>query len=295
MRLIYFSLVVIAIYFISSLVNVVHINTLPPQQQEELNQRLKFRSDYLSSHLKDKTGQKEEDSHAQQTPQSLDFEQNVWIRNNDLYSATQKNSRDYKRDYFDLEKLDMKLPTGNELFILLRSEYIDSTQDQANYRFNLINLPVTTRIPTASTASLDRKYEKLLRKDILQWNNVFPIYYKLNKELIDLKGFKLTYVAETETEFVLDAVIKLTYMKKPMCFKVHYYGRLERGADFLNGERESYILKLVRLQPITTAEYNEQVSPKDRPDGDIGPFMSMRDQMAYVDQYNKSHSGAVGI
>lgn len=286
MDLKYFLLIIVAIYFLSSFVNVVHISTLPSTQQEELKQRSKFRSEYLSSHLKEEKPN---------PPSTFDFEENVWIKNNDLYAATQKNSRDYKRDYFDLEKLDMKLPTGNELYILLKSEYIDSTLDQANYRFNLVNLPVNTRIPTASTVSLDKPYEKLIRKDIMQWNNIFPIYYKIDKNLIKLGGLKLTYVADTDSEFIVDAYVKLIYMDRPLCFKVHYYGRKERGADFLNGERNSFMIKLIRLQPILTSEYNDQVAPSGRTDGDIGPFMSMRDNMAYVDEYNKSHKGAVGI
>lgn len=293
MRLIYFLLIVMSVYFITKMINVVHVDSLPDDQRRELRERSKFRSDYLSNHLKLKKDQDESktiqiQSDSVPLKEGFTFEQNAWIKNTDIYSSSQKNSRNYKKDYFDMSTSTiMELPRANELFILIRSEYIDTTYSNNKYKFNLANLPVTSRTPSTSTYHSDKKYIKLVKREIMMWNNIFPKYYNTDKDLIQIKDFKPTYIAETEYEFVLKADVKLVYRMRSMHFRIEYYGQLIKGLDFINGEKNTYDMKLIGIDAITKSDFDSQLRPNQR--GNISSFITMEEQLKYVDAVNKSH------
>ena len=306
-NLLYFLIVVVAIYFVTTMINVVHVSTLPPTQQAELAARSKFRSDYLNNFLRveesnppkenfasinNPSGTLADQSDRRAFAQSdgFTFEQNVHIKNTDLYSSAQIDSRDYKIDYFDLDgKQPMDLPTANDLFILIRSEYIDTTYANDKYKFNLMNLPTRPHVPNATTSRTDKKYIDLVRRDILLWNNLFPRYYHTNRQLIKIKEIKPTFINETDAEFVLKADIKLGYQSRSMHFRVEYYGQRNKALDFLNGETDTYVLKLLSIRPMTKTEFDADPDPSNL--DPTAPFVTMQAQMIYVDKVNKLHQG----
>lgn len=279
MKIFYFLLVILAIYFIMTRIDVVHINTLPHTQQSELQNRSKFRSHLLDNYVKS-------DSNANQI-EHFAFKENEYLKNTELYSAKQFNSPDYKHDYFDLYTTPMTLPTANDLFILLRSEYIDSTYANNKYKFNITNLPTTNRYPNMDTTAEDKKYIKQIKHDIMSWNNLFPKYYHTNKRLIIIKSIKLIFIKETEFEFVVQAIVKLSYRNRLMHFQVEYYGQINRTDDILNGVGNTTTIKLVGLIPMSRSDFD--IQPDSMYQEARSPFISMDEQLKYVNKINQMH------
>jgi hypothetical protein len=285
-KLLCFMAFVTIVYIISTMINVVHINSLPKEQREELNLRSQFRSDYLNNNLKIKDDNTK-NSGKNSGNNEFNFEENVHIKNTDLYSSSQLDSRDYKIDYFDLDgPQPMSLPNANDLFILIRSEYIDTTYSNDKYKFNLANLPMTPRVPSPATAKIDRIYTNLIKNDILLWNNLFPRYYHTDKQMIYVKDIIMTYISETESEFVIKADIKLLYRNRTMHFRVEYHGEMSRALDFINGEKDTYTLKLLSIRPMTKDEYTSDFNTEQK---EIKHFPTMKEQLMYVDKINKQH------
>lgn len=311
MKLFYFLIIVLIIYFIATRINVVHITTLPETQQKELNKKSKFKSRlsdiYIEQDQSGETVPKEvEPSNTtsyfvgKNTPQIEHFtaSEEKLLDNESVYSGSQFNSRNYKRDYYDLTPTDvcskLALPNMNDLFILLRSEYIDTTYAQNKYKFNSINLPVTNRYPNKNTIILDKKYTSAIKADIMSWNDLFPKYYDLNEKLIIVKDIKLIFIMETEFEFVIQAIVKLSYRHKPMFFKVQYHGSVNKTDDILNGQSDTqYELKLIELTPVAESEFTSQPNPNNQ--AEQSTFVSMDQQLKYVDKINKMHKEETNI
>ncbi len=283
MKPIYFLFIVIAIYYIITKINVVHVNTLPFKQKKELRKRSKFRSMIVDNHVRCDN----ENESTKPAEEPVTFKENELLKYTDIYSASGKNTRDYKHDYFDFLSEPIELPGANDLYILLRSEYIDTEYIRNKYRFNITNQPVTSRYPNKYTISQDKKYLSKIKKDIRSWNNIFRKYYHTDKKLIDILDIKLIFITETDFEFVIQGMIKLSYKNKTMHFRINYYGQINKTDDFLNGGTNTYMLQLYNLQPISKSEFDSKIDAVNLEERT--PFMSMEDQMTYVDKINKTH------
>lgn len=298
MKVFYFLIIILIIYFITTHINVVHIETLSPVEQKELNKKSKYKSrltdTYVKADLQEEIPNKQinqenttiENFTTNTTAQSRLFE------NERIYSGSQYNSRNYKKDYYDLTpdnvRPKLELPNMNDLFILIRSEYIDNTYTTDKYKFNSSNLPVTNRYPNKNTVILDKKYTSAIKMDIMSWNDLFSMYYDLDKKLISVKDIKLIFIMETEYEFIIQAIVKLSYRNKAMYFQVKYYGIINKTDDILNGLPDTdYELKLIELKPVAGSEFSSQPNPMNQDAS--GPFMSMDSQMDYVNKINKMH------
>jgi len=291
MKLLYFLLIVLIIYFITTQINVVHINTLPQNQQNELRNRSEFRSHLLDNYIKCDSPIDQLDR--PNPVEHFEFKENEFLKNTELYSARQYNSRNYKHDYFDMNGRPIELPNANDLFILLRSEYIDSTYANNKYKFNITGLPVTSRYPNKNTIKPDKKYVSVIKRDIMSWNNLFPKYYHTDKRLITIQDIKPIFIMETEFEFVVQAIVKLSYRNKSMHFRVEYYGQINRTDDILNGPSDTYTIRLVGLKPISKSDFDIQPDPNNQEER--GPFISMDSQLKYVDKINQMHKAETNI
>lgn len=304
MKLIYFLIILIAIYLIATQIKVTHVNSLPNPQKRELKERFRFRK-LLDNYVKtepevdfdaDVNGSSGNDLNdfspneskmeSESKPNLLQpkpratFQDNRMIGYTDKYSSEQFQSTNYKHNFYDFSGGNIELPNANNLYILIKSEYVD---DQ--YRFNVSGQPVTTRYPSKSLDHLDRKYIKHIRRDIEAWNELFYKYYQTNKQHIQVRGIKPIFVMETLNEFIIKVNVSLLYLGRSMHFQLLYYGQIERTDDFLDGSVDKYILQLVEIKPITKSEFDTQTMPNESP----SPFMSMNEQMEYVDRINQMH------
>lgn len=321
MKLLYFLLIILIIYYVGTKINVVHIDTLPISQQTELKSRSKIRSMIMDNHIKEKLDKKNrcENNFNMKMPDhkvvekmtnlnddgsvfgsnsssssKFTFKENELLKNADLYSANGKHTRDYKHDYFDLlSEPHLKLPEPHELYILLRSEYMDTEYNRNQYRFNITGQPTTSRYPNANTVIPDKRYVKQIRKDMMSWNNLFPKYYDVKKKLIEIVDIKLIFITETDFEFVIQGMVKIKYRGKFMHFRFEYYGQINRTDDFINGGTDTYTLQLSSLKPMSKSEFESQLDGKYL--DEKSSFVTIDSQMKYVDKINKLHQKEMGL
>lgn len=263
MKLIIFLVIVIIIYYLATKIKVVHIDNLPPNNKKELVTRKKIKDILTSSYVKDTSREERIENFVN----NLEFDEPT--------------------------NLSRNFPNACNLVDLIRKEFVDS-----QYKFNIPNLPQTTRYCTKYTKYLDDKYLEQIKQNINDWNEIFN-----HKNIILIKGIKPIFVIETEAEFVIKVNISLLYLNKTMHLEAEYYGQIEKSDEFLNGGFDSYILQLVSIRPIKRSEYDTTPTPMDisgetyagsfdskHKQSDINnPFMSMDEQLNYVDRIKKMH------
>ena len=269
MKLIYFVLSILALYFIASQINIYHISTLPEEKQIEVEKQNDARTTLYSPYVKCDEG----------TVMDTD----KFIGRSDKYSSEEFQSTPYKRNYWDLSGGEIELPNITNLYQLIRSEYLD---DQ--YRFNISNQPVTSRSPNENTIVEDNRYLRYIRRDIQGWNELFYKYYQDNRQLIKVKELRPTFVMETPNDFFITVYAKIQYLGKHIFFELKYYGQIERSGEFLNGGSDSHILQLVRISPVAQKQF--QVNPQARHRKEESVFMTMDEQLRYVDRINEMHA-----
>jgi hypothetical protein len=92
---------------------------------------------------------------------------------------------------------------------------------------------------------------------------------------------------ETLNEFVIKLYASLIYRKKSIHFLLTYYGQIDRSDDFLNGSSDVYTLQLIDIKPVPKNDFD--IQPVAINQVDDGPFMTMKEQLTYVDRINQIH------
>ena len=248
MKLIIFLIIIVIIYYLATKIKVVHIDNLPPNNRKELVTRKKIKDVLASSYVKDTSREERMENFV-----------------NNLQFDKPKN-------------LPKNLPDAHKLVGIIRSEFVDS-----QYKFNIPNLPQSTRYCTKYTKKLDDKYLEQIKKNINDWNEIFN-----HEDVILIKGMNPIFVIETGAEFVIKVNVSLLYADKTMHLETEYYGQIEKCDDFLNGGVDSYIIQLVSIKPIKKSEYDINPTPADIEDIN-NPFMSMDEQLNYVNKIKKMH------
>jgi len=251
MKLILFLIIVAIIYFIASQIKMVHIGTLPKEERAELNNRSKIKSALQS-----------------------------YIRCNDNH--TEKFANLGKKPTYRKEKIETvpepNFPNATKLIKTIKSEFLNN-----QYKFNLARQPVTTRYPNKNTKRIDNKYIKHIKKNINAWNNIFTDDYY---NIIKVKDIRLICIIETTNEFIIKANVQLLYLGKTLHIELSYYGQIEKSDDFLNGQTDVYQLQLLNIKPITKSEFEVPVITAK---SNHNSFMTMDEQMKYVDKINRLH------
>lgn len=212
MKIFLFIIIIIIIYYIASQIQIVHLDTLSPQNRAEFITKSNIKSMFVTNHIKQKTSQ-----------QKIPF------------------------------------PDAQKILEMVRAKYLNP-----KYKFNLATQPETTRYPNENTKIIDKKYYQLIKKNIQEWN----------KNLV-LKKIKLIYINEIPDEFIIVSNIKFFYQNKALCLQVKYYGQSDYS--------DEYNLQLVAIKPISKKEFDSTGHDE------YEPFMSMNEQMEYVDKINKMH------
>jgi len=289
MKLIYFIVIILVIYFIASQIRVIHIDKLSPEKKTELNNRSKARSMLIQNYIKEENV----DNAGSISKSGFQFPDNRLVGLTDKYSSEQFQSTNYKRNFQDLTGGYIELPNASNLLFLIESEYIDDQYafGDGQYVFNITNQPVTTRNPNRHTIDQDAKYLKHIKKDIESWNELFYKYFQINDQMIFVRELKPQFIMETTNEFVIQLMASIIYRRKSLHFNMTYYGQIDRADDFLNGMTDVYTLQLINIKPIPKSDFDLVPKPFDRTEEE-GPFISMKDQMKYVDRINRMHRDA---
>lgn len=187
-----------------------------------------------------------------------------------------------KRTDIDLGMKSTPIHRNNppNLIKVITSELVDS-----QYKFNLKALPVSTRYASTNSICSDEKYLRHIRNNIRSWDKILKRYG------MGIKIIKLIpiLISETEDEFIIVVGVKLSYVKNSKRvgtiynIELIYYGKIMRSDDFLNGGSDIYILQLTSMRTINWDEdsYNRY--------NDHGPFISMKEQLDYVEEVNQMH------
>lgn len=314
MKILYFLIIIAIIYFFALQIKVVHIDALPNEYRDKLASKSKIREMFFvnnlvsceNDHLKSYDENQQENfqqigghDNRYELPvrvkldldnadtQKLCYKQNHNSSHESILNQNKINSKyDNQQDPYQTNILWLKsLPDATNLIELIKNEYMES-----KYRFNVANLPVTTRYSNASTLKLDKKYIKHVRNNIKSWNEIFNSFCKGNKKIIIISGIRPIFIMETDHEFIIKVLVKIYYQNRSMHLELTYYGEIDTKDDFDNWGSDSYIIQLTSLRPIIKTEYEQNIRAMDAQEIDrSGPFLSMKDQMEYVDQINKMH------
>lgn len=183
---------------------------------------------------------------------------------------------DFKEFTKNLLSSDANLPSTNKLISMIKSAYLDK-----QFKFNIANQPVTSRQGSMDPYS-DKKYIEYIKKNIANWNEIIPQKTNSNSKIISPKDVKIIFVKETEREFYIKTNTEIIYQKKPIYFELAFYGQIEKSYDFFKDSNDTYIIQLVEMCELKT-KYNDNHSKI------ITPFMSMDEQLAYVNKVHALH------
>ena len=140
-----------------------------------------------------------------------------------------------------------------------------------SYKFNIPNLPVQTSTSTSTSTSFQfqtKKYTKKINSDMSQWQ-------KITKCKIHIQKINILMVVYTDVEAIITANAYLFCENKPLCVELKYYFRTEQPDEF--DREEISIIQLIEITPMKRKKIN------------YSPFISMKDQMAYVNSVDTKH------
>lgn len=163
-------------------------------------------------------------------------------------------------------------PYPLDLVNLIKEEY---GTDQ--YRFNDANLIVSYKYNDNNTV-----YTNRILREMNSWNRLFPKYYDTNKILLIVNGVNVVSIQETEADAVVTAVGSYNYLSRTMHVKMIFYVEILRTDDILTNGQSTYILHLIDIKPVRKEEYDKKIYHAD-------PFMTMADQLSYVERINYMH------
>lgn len=259
MKIIIFLIIIVILYFIATQIKLIHIDTLSDKQQNEINTKSRLKYMLTSDHIK---------------------------CDDKIHNMHNKN------EFFNLQSRNqcndnINLPSGKHLFHLIKSNYLDN-----QYQFNIANQPTITRYYNQNMTNTDNKcleyIRKNIRKNILLWNKIFE-----NKKIIEINTINPIFIIETSNEFIIKTNVSLIYRNKTMHLQLTYYGQIKISDDFLNDGKDTYILQLTDIQPLKKSDYDLQI--KEINEYDNNPFMTMQEQLQYVDKINQLHENEIDL
>lgn len=209
------------------------------------------------------------------TPQQKELNERTRLRNMLLTTYVRCPEKEERIQNMN-NKINKIKPNVSHLIKLVRSKLVDQ-----NYNFNFANLPVTSRYPSKDTSRSDGLYTMYIKKDIQSWSNKL---FGKNKNSIQVSEIKLVSITETIKEFIIDANIILVYGGEEKFLKLRYYGVIQQSDDPFFGGNDEYYLQLTSVKEITEEEYEARIEASGR-----GPFVTMSEQMEYVNKIKKMH------
>jgi hypothetical protein len=158
-----------------------------------------------------------------------------------------------------------------------------------NYRWNIMNLPVTTKFITSRDADYTNVYEKKIRQNINSWNDILEDKYMLYDRDIRSLEMKPLLVMETQNEFVVKVNVNIKYLDEIIPLELTYYGQIEKSDDMFDAYTlyhlqliEMHLIKSIDVvpRPVKDMEfkYAEYANLTDMP--------TLEEQLKYVEKMN---------
>jgi hypothetical protein len=147
----------------------------------------------------------------------------------------------------------------NDFIKKIERKYVDK-----EYLFNASSSPIVENDDNTD------KYLKYIRKDIRQWGSELVI--------IDLK---VKNTIQTDSEFVIRIDGKFMYGLEMACVRMKYYGIIQEQDDIQNPKAVCE-LQLISIFKISDRIFQEEPQK-------VKPFMTMSEQLAYVNKINELH------
>lgn len=174
---------------------------------------------------------------------------------------------DMRESDFDVESEHL---TMREVLLTVKNKL-----EKPEYKFNIVGLPVTQRMSTAS-----EKYLVRIRKEIDSWNDLLSD----DDRGIQCLEIKPLVLLETDNEFIIKVAAKVKYYSEVVSIVIAYYGKITKDNDFLIYDRKKlnykYVMQLFELKIISDSMFFEDNSVPFRYDADELPS-------GILNQYNK--------
>ena len=274
MELFIFLIIILVIYFVATQIQVVHSSQIPAKERVNIRGKNK-------PNKNDSTKMNPDED-----PKGSSYDyRKLFMSDPSVPSGA--NTYDYTKDYYDFYVDPAEpdhLPNTDDLFTLIRNEYVDS-----QFRFNIVNQPVTTRRFNRINADLDSKYTKQISKNINSWNDLFEKYFTIKKRPIKVVDIKPLVVMETTNEFVIKVNVAITYTKQPIYYLLTYFGQIDKTGDFFGDGIDIYTLQLVDIKQIKRCDYQTDARPMA--EGDLKMESSHSPSDSWVPMFNglKAH------
>lgn len=263
-------ILIVCVWFILQKIDVVHISGLKQKEKDEIENKEKIRSMLIYNHIKKIDNEKENDSIVNE--KTYNNEPFTNLNPNLNYSGSKINSR---------SKKDVNFLSPKKMLDMINEDYI-----YHQYKFNLTTSPVTVRYPKQNRLKCDKKYKKIIKKNIEKLvKNLLEDTYDNDindiKKYFSVKKINLVMVEQTENEAMITANISTVYLDKTLHLQLTYWCKIERPDSF--DADSKYYLQLVKIKPIDKNNFDPDIQ------FDNGPFMSMAKQMEYVNKIDNMH------
>lgn len=279
MKLIIFLIIIVFIYLVFANIKVYHANTLPDQEKQELVNKQKIKS-MMTNNIKckgqnsqpiitPKTGSTEPVVSTIDHAQAINPNPNPKVEHfGTIIGSDQDINQDSNHDI---------TPNINDILDKVVSEYLDP-----RYVFNQSVQPVNTRNCNCDISDKDRHYIDHIADNIHEWHTIFRPHNKFTVSKINP-----LFVKEAGDEFVIMSNVKILYLGRALYLQLTYYGVINRTDDFINDGYDTYILQLIKLKVISAKDFSNTIT--DTNNDNQAPFMTMQDQLAYVDRVKLMH------
>ncbi|QGR53870.1 hypothetical protein [Moumouvirus maliensis] len=156
-----------------------------------------------------------------------------------------------------------------------------------NYSCDIIFNPANNPIIQISDNINDifKNVSKKLKKDINFWNHkLLRSHFKTRIDIIDAIPYQIN---QTNDEFIIEIIIHTKLQYQDTFLKIIYHGSINKDLDFFSNDLSNkYIIQFMELS-LLTKEIYQNLSQNIKLDEN--PFMTINEQMEYVNKINKLH------
>lgn len=156
-----------------------------------------------------------------------------------------------------------------------------------NYSCDIIFNPANNPIIQISDNLNDifKNVTKRLKKDIIFWNHkLLKSYFRTSIDIIDMIPYQIN---QTNDEFIIEIIIHTKIQYQETFLKIIYHGSINKDINFFSNDLSNkYIFQFLKLSLLTKEMYqnfSQNIKLNEN------PFMTLNEQMEYVNKINKLH------
>lgn len=181
------------------------------------------------------------------------------------------NPRRYKEPDTLMKPIDI-----SRFLDVINDEYIDES-----YKFNIANQPL--RVLRDSHAAKNNKYVKHVRDNIMDWKKAL-CDHNIKTEIY-VKKIHVNFVKETDTEFIIYAIVALIICNRNLYLEIKYYGKYDLDDEIDLNADDTCTIQMLSLKPISKTRYISEVGTECTKD----LFQNLDEQLEYVKKVDDMH------